>query len=206
MISIINGMGDARRLQLLDAMFSDRKRLFVDLLGWDVPVVAGRFEVDQFDNEHATYVIADDPRTGHDGSLRLLPTNRAHILDTLFPALCSEHVPTGFDTYEITRLCLPARHHAVDRLRIRNRLISAMVDHALDVGITTLTGVVSEPFRRQVLAMGWRADALGPGQVIDGAQLGAFCVQIDRDTPELLAATGIYTPGMLLVTQERAVA
>lgn len=206
MISIINSTGDARRRPLLDAMFADRKRLFVDLLRWDVPVVAGCFEVDQFDDEHATYIVAGEWRTGHEGSLRLLPTDRPHILDTLFPALCPGGVPTGFDTYEITRLCLPTRHHAIDRLRIRNRLISAMVDHALKVGINTLTGVVAEPFRRQVLAMGWRADALGPAQVIDGAHLGAFRIHVDGDTPDRLAATGIYTPGLLAAEQERAVA
>lgn len=206
MISIIQGTGDARRRLMLDAMFADRKRLFVDLLGWNVPVVAGRFEVDQFDDARATYVVASDRRTDHEGSLRLLPTDRPHILDTLFAALCPKGVPTGFDTYEITRLCLPTRHHAIDRLRIRNRLISAMVDHALKVGIRTLTGVVAEPFRRQVLAMGWRADALGPDQVIDGAHLGAFRIHVDGDTPDRLAVTGIYTPGLLSAVHERAVA
>ncbi|WP_375403000.1 acyl-homoserine-lactone synthase [uncultured Sphingomonas sp.] len=206
MISIVNGTGYGAHRRLLDGMFADRKRLFVDLLGWNVPVVAGRFEVDRFDDDHATYIIAGDRRTEHDGSLRLLPTERPHILDTLFAKLCPKGVPSGPDTYEITRLCLPTRHTAPDRLRIRNRLISAMVDHALAVGITTLTGVVAEPFRRQVLAMGWRADALGPDQVIDTAHLGAFRIHIDRDTPDRLAATGIYTPGLLAFEQEGAVA
>lgn len=206
MISIIHGRGDTRRRPLLDGMFADRKRLFVDLLAWNVPVVAGRFEVDQFDDQYATYIVAGERQTGHDGSLRLLPTNRPHILDSLFEGLCPEGVPTGLGTYEITRLCLPTRHHAVERLRIRNRLISAMVDHALDYGILMLTGVVAEPFRRQVLAMGWRADALGPAQVINGVQLGAFRIHIDGDTPGRLAATGIYTPGLLSAAHERAVA
>ena len=206
MISIIHGKGDTRQRPLLDAMFADRKRLFVDLLGWHVPVVADRFEVDQFDDAHATYIVAGDRQIGHEASMRLLPTNRPHILDTLFAALCPDGVPTGVDTYEITRLCLPTRHHAVDRLRIRNRLISAMIDHALEVGIRSLPGVVAEPFRRQVLAMGWRADALGPAQVIGTAYLGAFRIHVDGDTPGRLAATDIYTPGLLADEQERAVA
>jgi acyl-homoserine lactone synthase len=37
------------------AMFEDRKSVFVDLLKWDLPVLDGRFELDAFDNEHATY-------------------------------------------------------------------------------------------------------------------------------------------------------
>src|SRR3546814_6217820 len=63
------------------------------------------------------------------GSLRLLPSNKPHILSELFPELCPAGVPTGPTTYEVTRLCLPVRHGAAERLRIRNALITAMVDH-----------------------------------------------------------------------------
>jgi LuxR family quorum-sensing system transcriptional regulator CciR len=38
-------------------MFAARKSVFVDLLKWDVPVLEGRYEVDQFDDQHATYLI-----------------------------------------------------------------------------------------------------------------------------------------------------
>lgn len=41
----------------LAAMFEARKRVFVDLLGWNVPVVAGRYEIDQFDDGHARYLV-----------------------------------------------------------------------------------------------------------------------------------------------------
>jgi len=205
-IRIINGIDDARHRPLLDAMFTDRKRLFVDLLGWDVPVVDGRYEIDQFDGAHATYVVEANASGGHAGSLRLLPTDRPHILGSLFADLCPGGVPNGPDTYEITRLCLPVRHLAPERLRIRNRLISGIVDHALATGIAAFTGVVAEPFRRQVLAMGWRAEALGPALAFGGARLGAFRIHVERDTPVRLAATGIYTAGMRVIEEGRAVA
>ena len=41
----------------LRAMFAARKQVFVDLLRWDVPVLDGRFEIDQFDDDNATYLI-----------------------------------------------------------------------------------------------------------------------------------------------------
>lgn len=47
----------------LQAMFAARKRVFVDLLRWDVPVLDGRYEVDQFDDAHAEYLIVG----GEDG-------------------------------------------------------------------------------------------------------------------------------------------
>jgi len=49
MTHIINGHRRAGEDALLRAMFSERKRVFVDLLGWDIPVLDGRFEIDQFE-------------------------------------------------------------------------------------------------------------------------------------------------------------
>jgi len=178
------------------AMFAERKRLFVDLLGWDVPVVDGCFEVDQFDGDDAVYLIAGDGDE-HMGSLRLLPTTGPHILGELFPQLCDHDVPRGPETFEITRLCLRPRLGAGGRLRARNHLISAMVDHALHAGISGLTGVVGWDFLEQVMAMGWRCQALGRPLRLGGTRLGAFRVEVDARTPERLAAKGIYVPGII---------
>ncbi len=177
---------------LFASMFTDRKALFVDLLGWDVPVVDDMFEIDAFDGEKAIYILAIGEDGAHAGSLRLLPTSRPHILGSLFAPLAECGVPTGPNILEITRLCLPSRHDAARRLVIRNWLITAMVDHALAHGVDTLTGVVTAAFREKVLGMGWRARPLGPAQVINGARLGAFALSIDPATPGRLAANGIY--------------
>ena len=197
MITIHRGNRPTRCAQALLPMFEDRKRLFVDLLGWSVPVVESAYEVDQFDDAHCVYLVDGDAGDPHLGSMRLLPTTRPHILDTLFPALCDGGIPAGAHVWEITRLCLPTRLRAGRRLEIRRQLISAMVDHALTEGITVLTGIVQASFRAQVLAMGWRSAALGPVARISGADLGAFRIEIAPETPALLAATGIYRPGML---------
>ena len=39
--------------RLLRTMFEARKRVFVDLLKWDVPVLEGAYEIDQFDTREA---------------------------------------------------------------------------------------------------------------------------------------------------------
>ena len=54
----------------LRAMFAARKSVFVDLLKWDVPVVDGTFEIDQFDDRHATYLVLDDGQGEHLASTR----------------------------------------------------------------------------------------------------------------------------------------
>jgi acyl-homoserine lactone synthase len=180
-----------------DLMLEDRKRLFVDLLGWNIAPTESRYEIDQFDGEPATYLVAYDDAEPHLGSMRLLPSTGPHILADLFSGLCDGAPPCDPDTCEITRLCLPTRHGARRRLAIRHRLISAMVDHALVMGIRRMTGVVEASFLEQVLVMGWRAVPLGRPRRIDGALLGAFLIEIDRTTPDRLAANGIYTTGAL---------
>ncbi len=46
MIHIVENHLEPRSRRLLETMFADRKRLFVDLFGWEVPVVDGRYEID----------------------------------------------------------------------------------------------------------------------------------------------------------------
>ncbi len=195
----------SRDYSLADArdvgMFEDRRRLFVDTMRWDVPVRDNRFEIDQFDGPDAIYIADFGDRGDHRGSMRLLPSVGPHILADLFAELCTGDVPCGPDIYEITRLCLPSRLGAKQRLIVRNHLISVMVDHALATGIGTLTGVVRPSFRDAVLAMGWEASPLGPERLVGGMTLAAFRVQIDADTPARLARTGIYAPVAMLVAR-----
>ncbi|MEO1168730.1 MAG: acyl-homoserine-lactone synthase [Pseudomonadota bacterium] len=192
MITIIHGKREAAHAELLDSMFADRKTLFVDLLGWDIPSHDGRHEVDEFDHDGTVYIVATDGKSAHQGSLRLLPTVRSHLLDTHFASLCAGGAPADAATYEVTRLCLPSRLGAKRRLLVRNELIAAMVDHALAAGIKRLVGVTNVGFRKEILAMGWLAEPLGPEGQLSGARLGAFALHIGPDTPERLSWSGIY--------------
>lgn len=198
MITIHQGNCPTQCSLALRPMFEERKRLFVDLLGWQVSVVAGQYEIDQFDSRDCVYLVDSEAGDPHLGSLRLLPTDRPHLLGKLFPMLCDIAAPSGPTVCEITRLCLPSRLGAAKRLQVRNRLISAMVDHALATGIATLTGVVEKPFLEQIMDMGWSCRPLGAPLRLHSAQLGAFRIEIDEATPEALAANGIYTSGTIL--------
>lgn len=176
----------------LRAMFEARKRVFVDLLKWDVPVLDGRYEIDQFDNEHAIYLIVADDKGEHLGSARLLKTVRPHILDTLFPELCAGAPPRGPEVMEITRFCLSREQSAASRIDTRNRLVTALAQYGLEHGITTYTGVAELPWLQQILAFGWRCRPLGLPRTIGSKMLGALRIEISAETPALLAQNGIY--------------
>ena len=176
----------------LRAMFEDRKSVFVDLLKWDVPVLHDRFELDGFDDRHATYLIIADDHGDHLGSARLLPTTRPHILNSLFANLCATPPPAGPQIFEITRFCLSRRQTGAERRRTRNRLVSALAWHALETGIQTYTGVAEIAWLQQILAFGWDCRPLGVPVQLECGLLGALAIEIRPDTPELLAANGIW--------------
>ena len=179
--------------EVLRSMFEARKRVFVDLLKWNVPVLDGQFEIDQFDDEHATYLIVRGDAGEHLGSARLLETVRPHLLDTLFADLCAAPPPRGPNVLEITRFCLERRLPAARRLAVRNCLVSGLVDYALLRGVTTYTGIAEMGWLQQILAFGWACRPLGLPQVRDGRMLGALRIDIAAETPALLARNDIYT-------------
>jgi N-acyl-L-homoserine lactone synthetase len=194
MLIVGNGHSASPGERTLRAMFEDRKSVFVDLLKWDLPVLDGRFELDQFDNEAATYLIIADEAGDHLGSARLLPTARPHILGTLFRDLCASPPPTGPGIMEITRFCLSRRRRAAERLRTRNQLVSALAWYALDAGIRTYTGVAEIRWLQQILAFGWDCRPLGAPVRHDCGTLGALAIEITGETPSLLAANSIWQP------------
>jgi N-acyl-L-homoserine lactone synthetase len=176
---------------VLRAMFAARKSVFVDLLKWDVPVLGGQYEVDQFDNLHASYLVLADTDGRHLGSARLLPTLRPHILDSFYPMLCEEGAPRGSDIYEVTRFCLDRGLRAKERRDVRDTLVMALAEHALASGIAAYSAIAEMGWLQQILAFGWRCSPLGLPQTIEGSMLGALRIEIDADTPARLAAAGI---------------
>lgn len=200
-----NGIEQALGDRVFRSMFEERKRVFVDLLGWDIPILAGRYEIDQFDDDEAVYIVITDDSGEHCGSARLLRTDRPHILDTIFPHLCEDGPPTGPAVREITRFCLARRLRARDRLVTRNRLITALVQHALHQGITAYTGVAEWAWFQQILAFGWVCLPLGLPSVSDPHSLSAMRIDISPETPRLLRQSGTFEP-IHLMDLDRAAA
>lgn len=181
---------DRRDLEghVLRGMFEARKRVFVDLLGWDVPVIDGRYEVDQFDDHHATYLVVTDDAGEHRASARLLPTTRPHILDSFFGALCEGDPPCGDHVFEITRFCLDRRSNSRSRRDARDALVRSIADYGVASGISLYTGVAEIGWLQQILAFGWRCRPLGLPKRIAGALLGALAIEISEETPSLLVS------------------
>lgn len=183
-----------RESAAMRAMFAARKEVFIDLLGWELPVLADRFEVDQFDTPDAEYLILLGPDHAHRASARLLPTQQDHILGHLYPQLCSGAVPSGPTVREITRFCLDRHQRATQRRSARNQLVSALADHALRHGITDYTGVAEQAWFDQIARFGWDCRALGPSVRFGSDMLVGLHIRIDATTLEKLRDSGVYEP------------
>jgi acyl-homoserine lactone synthase len=200
MVIVESGGSELLEGRILRQMFEARKQVFVDLLKWDLPVLDGRFELDEFDDDLAHYIIVADPEGNHLGSARLLPTTRPHILGDLFPGLCAGPVPAGPDVFEITRFCLGPSQGGLARRETRNRLVSALVAFALDHGIRTYTGVAEMAWLQQILAFGWDCRPLGAPLQLGGRLTGALAISISSETPALLERNGIWAAEALELT------
>lgn len=192
MIRIYRGFRQPGSNPTTDSMHRDRKRIFVDLLKWDVPVVEGQYEVDQFDTDLAVYLVAVDGEGQHRGSIRLLPTAGDHILGTVFPELCEASVPKHEDIYEISRGCLSPRLRAPERLEVRNALTTAAVQLAILQEIRAYTCIADSAWFSQILSLGWDCRPLGLPRKIGRAMTGALRIDITPHTLRQLREAGTY--------------
>lgn len=183
--------GTALEDMVLRNMFAARKSVFIDLLKWDIPALAGQFEIDQFDTSDARYLIITDDAGAHLASARLLPTTKPHILSDLFPHLCAGPVPQGDTIMEITRFCLSRDLRAAQRRTARDHLVFALAHFALDQGVTSYTGVAELPWMRQIMDFGWRCRPLGIPMPGPNGLLGALKIDIDAQTPASLTHAGL---------------
>ena len=184
MVQLIDQRNRREQQGMLNAMHADRKAIFVDRLKWQVPVVDGRYEMDEFDDEHAVYLVATDPKTGeHLGSVRLLPTTRRHILGDVFPMLVEGEVPRGPDVKEVTRLCTsPSLADWEAHNAVREQLATALIEYALVAGITRYTMMTHTAYLSQLLATGWDVEPLGLPKEVGGQMLGALQVNVWPET------------------------
>jgi N-acyl-L-homoserine lactone synthetase len=204
-VHIVSSANRARFARQIEQMHKDRKRVFVDRLKWDVPVVDGRLEIDAFDTAHAIYLIETDDAGRHLASVRLLPTTRPHILGNVFASLCDGPVPTGEDVMELTRLCVSPDVPRPEASRLCNHMWIASLEFALLFGISRYTGVSQAQFLSALLSSGWEVQPLGLPREIDGQLTGAVLITV---TPEGLrharARCGYSYPVLDVAPQTRA--
>jgi acyl-homoserine lactone synthase len=197
MILIINAENRSLFESELIEMHRQRKAVFVDGYGWNVPV-RGDMEVDGYDGESTMYLIAKPGLAGAEvvASARLLPTVRAHLMADLFESACGGNVPSGPSIWEVSRFCVSPR---VESRRKRVELLWEMacgvMETALLYGVEKVTFVANAALLPLAMQCGWSAVRLGPTLPDGNDEITAVAASI---TPEGLRATrsrlGVHGP------------
>lgn len=166
-------------------MHQHRKQVFVDRFGWRLQAPGSWLEVDEFDNEFAVYLLARSVEGRHQGSVRLLPSTRSHMLQSVFGDLCSDGVPVAEDCWEISRLVTdPADAAGKTVLKVHRLLALALVEFAVWNDIKRYT-LVAEASRVPVLlSVGWSVLPLGLPTQLGGETLQALQINVSPTTLE----------------------
>lgn len=152
---------DLYRAELRD-LFGVRKSVFVDELGWDLPLTDG-LEIDQYDDERAMYGLAFDVNGRVTMGARYRPTDDRAMLTDLFPHAIADGVGpvTGPGIWEITRgLCLESGRQPHNLVR---RAIQALapLEYAHAHGVKALIAFAEVRLVPLAISMGWRVELLG---------------------------------------------
>ena len=182
----------AREHVALRSMFAARKRVFVDLLKWDLPVLAGTVEVDRRDGPGATYLIVAAADGEHRASAGLLPEPPAALGS--FGDRIFEPGARGSGVAEVTHFCLSPDIDADGRRRARDQLLYGLVDHALAQHIHRFVGIAERRWARPIEDLGWTCRRLGAVHSDCGRDLVGIAVDVDATTPARLADAGIARP------------
>lgn len=180
MIFIVNAENRAGFGPDLAQMHRQRKAVFVDGIGWDVPVVDD-LEIDAYDRDDTLYLISKaDPETPVRASARLLPTVRPHLMSDLFEPACTGGVPRGPDIWEASRFCpSPLLRNRRERIEMLWEIIAGIMETALLFGINQVTFAANAGLLPLALDCGWHTRVLGPTLPDGDDRITAVAATID---------------------------
>jgi acyl homoserine lactone synthase len=186
------------------ALFRLRHRTFKVRLDWDVSSVAGE-ERDIFDDEHAVYVVVDDGRDELKGCLRLIPSKRPYMLESVFSSLLDgQEAPRHHDVWELSRFAFEIgtlrtngwgfSEHALD-------LVRGAIEFARVREINRYLLVTSVAVERMMLRRGLHCYRLGLPRRIGQISSVALVLEVDAITiqalglGEIAGAAAVFMPG-----------
>ncbi|HCL64042.1 MAG TPA: autoinducer synthase [Rhizobium sp.] len=186
MIRIINGANREGHSAEMAEMFSLRKRVFHDLLKWDVKI-KGDWEIDEYDDANPIYVLSYSPQTNRlRGALRLLPTLGPNMLDDTFPILLGDNPQIrSAAIWESSRFCIEPE---ISQDRASNQVTIAAAELMCGVGelgiaseishIVTVTDVFLERMFRR---MGCPGERIAEPQKIGSVYAVAIAWEVTQD-------------------------
>ncbi|MBF9197123.1 acyl-homoserine-lactone synthase [Microvirga terrestris] len=178
-IHVITDENRAGYQTVLDAYFRLRHEIFVGERGWRALERPDGRDVDAYDNDQATYLVAlDNGRVI--GGLRLYPTLLPHMISESFAHLVKgRDVLSGSTILECTRYFI-VRERRMGRTDCR--LLAAFQQFCLEEGVTEVTAVVEMWWLPRWQQAGFKVRPLGLPTLVEGQPCIAAAIQISEDS------------------------
>lgn len=213
MIKILNGKHKQAQQAALADMFRLRKKVFHDLLKWDV-LVQGDFEIDHYDDANPIYVMSYDDNTGRlRGALRLLPTLGPNMLDDTFPVLLDSQPEVRSATiWESSRFCIDPEI-SLDRSSNQVSVAAAELmcgvgELGLASGLTHIVTVTDVFLERMFRRMGCPGERIGTPHKIGSVHAVAIAWEVNSALLERMkhvaTISGSLLPAPMSLEQARA--
>ncbi|MFT3803135.1 MAG: acyl-homoserine-lactone synthase [Burkholderiaceae bacterium] len=185
-MEIIAGTPNTLAEDMMDGLARFRYRVFVEMLGWDLPCSDG-LELDQFDREDTVYLVARNA-SGVVGTARLLPTHRPYLLGEVFPQLTGGRpVPADASVWELSRFTTVDFNAAPVGGAARQfsspiavELLNSALKVAAENGARRLITVSPLGIERLLRRAGFLAHRAGPPMVIDGQPIFACWIEVPQ--------------------------
>jgi acyl-homoserine lactone synthase len=166
-----------------DEFLRKRFDFFVREKKWRPPSADG-LETDQFDTDAATYLLGIE-----DGqvvtSARLIPTSEPHLVSEIFPHMCERFgVPRRPDWAEWTRTFVVPQKRSFGRRGTLTELCCAVMEYALEEGVTAVGGTQELYFMQHHRALGWKANPMGLARKVNQEWYIVAYVDVDEEALE----------------------
>lgn len=182
MIDVIGPWNRNHHRATLDAMFRLRYRVFVEELGWDLPLAGGGIERDQFDGPRAVYLVRRGEGGEILGSMRMIPTTAPHLLSDVFPHLCRGPLPCSPAIFESSRSCIAPSARGREELgRIWGELTCAMLEYAMLREAEAITAVMETRMVKTMCDVDWPVTILGDTLDLQGAAVVGISAAVDTN-------------------------
>ena len=188
MILTISAKDKNKNKHIFDDLYQKRYKVFVEKLQWKLDCDhKNKKEKDQFDHEHAVYLIKLDKQKKVIGGIRLMPTIHPHMTKDVFSYLIDKPnsqpiSKTIWETSRLFSLTGDQKNSISVQRKTTIEFCQAAVQFGLNNGINQFVTVTNMQIERLYRCLGWPLKRLGNPKKNDGQFILAGLQDIKQST------------------------
>lgn len=181
MFHVITAADKQRHAGMFDQMHAWRKKIFVDEKRWDLPHLNGR-EYDQYDDEHAIYILEYEANGDLVHSQRMRPTLHGSMLAEVFGLAVAAGPDSITDdkTWEMTRGFVTPKYRVAARDDLRAAMRLTILQLAQNAGMDRIVNFIDVRLLPYFINSAYRFKPLG--LPIEYGQGSGVAIEIEVST------------------------